>query len=65
MSCSTLVTVDELGNEMTPEEYSAFLEHQRKTADMTEATLRDGVPIDFDENILRGAEILLSVSSGA
>ena len=63
MSNSTLVTLDELDKEITPEEYSAFLERQKEMSYINEATLRDGVPVDVDEYILRGAEILISVSA--
>jgi len=63
MSNSTLVALDELDKEITPEEYSAFLERQKETSYTNEATLRDGVPIDVDEYIVRGAEILVSVST--
>jgi len=64
MSDSTLVTFDELDAEITPEEYSAFLERQKELSYINEATLRDGVPVDVDEYILEGAKILTEVRRG-
>jgi hypothetical protein len=57
-----LVTLDEFKTEMTPEAYAEFLEHQKATAYTNEAVLRDGVPVDADEFVVSGAEILASVS---
>jgi len=65
MPNSTLVTLDELSTEITPEEYSAFLEREKERSFIPEATLRDGVPVDVDEYILKGAEILTEVMAGA
>jgi hypothetical protein len=64
MSDSMLVTLDEFNTEITPNEYSAFLEREKERSYINEATLRDGVPVDVDEYILKGAEILVAVSTG-
>jgi len=65
MSDSTWVTFEELGAEITPEEYSAFLEHERQRLYINEAALADGVPVDADEYILEGAKILTEAMAGA
>jgi hypothetical protein len=64
MSEPRLVTMDEFSTKITPEEYSAFLEREKERSYINEATLKDGVPIDADEYILKGAEILVAVSTG-
>lgn len=65
MSDSTWVTFEELGTEITPEEYSAFLERERQRSYINEATLADGVLVNADEYILDGAKILTEVMAGA
>jgi len=64
MADSRLVTLDEFSTKLTPEEYSAFLAEEEERSYINEATLRNGVPIDADEFVLKGAEILVAVSSG-
>jgi len=59
-----LVTLDEFNTKITPEEYSAFLEMEKERSYINEATLRDGVPVDADEYLLKGAEILTEVLAG-
>jgi len=61
---STLVTLDELDAEITPEDYSAFLERQKEMSYINEATLRDDVPVNVDEYILEGAKILTEAMAG-
>jgi hypothetical protein len=60
----SVVGFSEFRTEITPEEYSAFLERQREQSYINDATLKDGIPVSADDYILKGAEILTAVLTG-
>jgi hypothetical protein len=61
----SVVSFSEFSTEITPEEYSAFLERQKEQSYINDAILNDdGEPVNADDYILKGAEILAEVMTG-
>jgi len=60
-----LVAYDEISTEMTEEEYQAFLDRWESRGYINHADEdADGNPIDVNDYILTGMEILLGLTTG-
>ncbi|GBU22875.1 hypothetical protein R80B4_02788 [Fibrobacteres bacterium R8-0-B4] len=64
MSDSVLVTLDNFSTEITPDEYSTFIKREKELSYINEATFKDGVPVDVDDYIQKGIDILSEVWKG-
>lgn len=65
VSNSALVTLSELSTEITHEEYSDFLESQKRQSYTNDAVLQDGVPVSVDYYATTGAGIVSSALTEA